>query len=48
MSYPKPVPAFTPEAFEETLERVAEGTVEEEAKVAVTSLREEMRDEDED
>lgn len=48
MSYPKPVPAFTPEAFKETLERVSEGTVDEEEKDAVAALREEMRAENED
>jgi hypothetical protein len=43
MAYPKPVPAFTPKAFEETLDRVREGEVSEDERAAVDALREEMR-----
>lgn len=48
MAYPKPVPAFTPDAFRETMDRVEETTVPDEEKVAVDELRAEMRSEAED
>ena len=43
MAYPKPVPAFTQEAFNETMERVEESTVPEEEVAAVAELRAEMQ-----
>lgn len=48
MAYPKPVPAFTPDAFRETMDRVEEATVSDEEKAAVDELRMEMRIEAED
>ena len=48
MAYPKPVPAFTPDAFRETMDRVKETTVPDEEKVAVDELRAEIRSEAED
>ena len=46
MAYPKPVPAFTPEAFEETLDRVEQGAVSDEEIAAVEALRADMKSED--
>ncbi|SIS18889.1 hypothetical protein SAMN05421752_12122 [Natronorubrum thiooxidans] len=48
MAYPKPVPAFTPDAFRETMNRVEETTVPDEEKAAVDELRAEIRSESED
>ena len=48
MAYPKPVPAFTPDAFDETMDRVEESTVPDEEKAAVAQLRAEIRTEFED
>jgi hypothetical protein len=47
MAYPKPVPAFTQDAFQETMERVRGSTVPDEEKRAVAELREEMQRADE-
>ena len=43
MTYPKPVPAFTQEAFDETMERVEQATVPEEEVAAVAELRAELQ-----
>lgn len=48
MAYPKPVPAFTPDAFDETLNRVEESTVPDEEKDAVAEIRAQIRGESED
>lgn len=48
MAYPKPIPAFTPDAFSETFDRVEEATVPDEEKDAVDELRAEMRSTAED
>lgn len=48
MAYPKPVPAFTQEAFNETMERVEEATVPEEEITAVSELRAELQAESEE
>jgi|AntDeeMetageno51_2_1112566.scaffolds.fasta_scaffold00810_9 hypothetical protein len=43
MAYPKPVPAFTQAAFDETIERVEQTTVPDEEVAAVTELRAELQ-----
>ena len=48
MVYPKPVPAFTPDAFDETMDRVKETTVPDEEKAAVDALRAEIKSKSED
>jgi len=43
MTYPKPVPTFTPEAFDETIVQIEQATVPDEEIAAVAELRAELQ-----